>query len=44
VAQDCEDEGPHYGLSKNLRVTKRGTPLQLKDSFVVPTDLIFLHA
>jgi len=30
VVQDCEHEGPHYGLRKNLRAAKRGTPLQLK--------------
>ena len=39
--QDCENEGPHYGLRKNLRAAKRGTPLPLKDSFAVPTDLNF---
>jgi len=44
VVQDCENEGPHYGLKKNQRAARRGTPLQLKDSFAVLTDLIFLHA
>ena len=30
MVQDCEYEGPHYGLRKNLRAAKRGTPLQLR--------------
>jgi len=30
VVQDCEHEGPQYGLRKNLRAAKRGTPLQLR--------------
>ena len=33
------NEGTHY--RKNLRAAKRGTPLQLKDSFAVPIDVIF---
>jgi len=41
VVQDCEHEGPHYGLKKNLRAAKRETQLQLKDSFVVLINLIF---
>ena len=41
MVQDCEYEGPHYGLRKNLRAAKRGTPLQLKDSFAVLNDLNF---
>ena len=41
MVQDCEYEGPHYGLRKILRAAKRGTPLRLKDSFVVLIDLIF---
>ena len=41
MVQDCEHEGPHYGLRKNLRAAKRGTPLQLKDSFAVLIDLNF---
>jgi len=41
VVQDCEHEGPHYGLRKNLRAEKRGAPLQLKYTFAVPIDLIF---
>jgi len=27
VVQDCEHEGTHYSLRKNLRAAKRGTPL-----------------
>ena len=41
VVQDCEHEGPHYGLKKNLRAAKRETQLQLKDSFVVLINLTF---
>jgi len=41
VVQDCEHEGPHYGLRKNLWAAKKGTPLQLKGSFAVLTDLTF---
>ena len=41
MVQDCEYEGPHNGLRKNLRAAKRGTPLQLKDSFAVLIDLNF---
>jgi len=36
-----QHEGPHYGLRKNLRDAKRGTSLQLKNSFAVLIDLIF---
>jgi len=41
VVQDCEHEGPHYGLRKKLRAAKRGTPLQMKDSSAVLVDLVF---
>jgi len=41
VVQDCEHEGPHYGVTKNLRAAKRRIPLQLKNSFAVLIDLIF---
>jgi len=41
VVQDCEHEGPHCVLRKNLLAAKRGTPMQLKDSLAVLIDLIF---
>jgi len=27
MVQDCEHEGPHYGLRKSLRAAKKGTGL-----------------
>jgi len=41
VVQNCEHEGPHYGLRKNLRAAERNSIAIGIDWFAVPADLMF---